>query len=480
MKAAIYLRVSTEEQAKEGFSIRAQRERLDMFARSQDWDIIDYYVDEGRSAKDTERPELQRMLNDISKGGIEVVLVYKLDRLTRSVMDLYQLLEQFEKNSCKFKSATEVFDTTTPTGRLFITLVAAVAQWERENLADRVKFGMEQMVDEGRWPGGSAPFGYTLDENSKLQINPDEADLYQYIYDLYENFKGDNAISIILNHELKKKTRLGNSFSSKTVRDILKNPIAYGALQWGGKVYDSFCEGIVPKERYERLMALRSARSIVPAKAVSSTYIFTGTLKCGRCGAPLKGRMRKTTNKTTYAYLICTNQREQICDLPIVSEQNVERHFLNELQLLLASQFDAANEIAASADKEDREENQRVTQIRKQLQSIKDRKKKWQMAYADDVISLEDLREYTNQDRKRHEELENELLSVETQSSSNYSPDQVVAILSNFLNNWDQLEPMEKKQAVTLLLERFEVNAENGKRVMHSKRELALSNFKFR
>jgi site-specific DNA recombinase len=479
MKTAIYLRVSTEEQAKEGFSIRAQRERLDMFARSQDWDVVDFYIDEGRSAKDTERPELQRMLDDIANNRIEVVLVYKLDRLTRSVMDLYQLLEQFEKHGCMFKSATEVFDTTTPTGRLFITLVAAVAQWERENLADRVKFGMEQMVEEGRWPGGPAPFGYILGENSKLKADPDEAELYRYMYDLYENFKGDNAISIILNHELKKKTRLGNQFSAKTVRDILKNPISYGALKWGGKVYEGFCEGIITKERYDRHLALRAARSTVSPKAVSSTYIFTGTIKCARCGAPMKGRMSKSVNNSTYAYLACTNKREKKCDMPMVSEQNVEKHFLNELQLLLASQFDAANEIAASSHNEDRLINQRVQQIQKQIQTIKDRKKKWQMAYADDVISLEELREHTNQDRKRQEELETELADLSSQTES-HSPEKVVAILSNFLDNWDQLEPMEKKQAVMLLLERFDVNAEDGKRVLHSKRSLKLSNFHFR
>lgn len=163
----------------------------------------------------------------------------------------------------------------------------------------------------------------------------------------------------------------------------------------------------------------------------------------------------------------------------MVSEQNIEKHFLNELQLLLASQFDAANEIAASSHNENRLINQRVQQIQKQIQTIKDRKKKWQMAYADDVISLEDLREHTNQDRKRQEELETELADLNSHTET-YSPEKVVAILSNFLDNWDQLEPIEKKQAVMLLLERFDVNAEDGKRVLHSKRELKLSNFKFR
>ncbi len=170
MKTAVYVRVSTEEQVKEGYSISAQKERLDAYIKSQGWELVSYYVDEGVSAKDTNRPELQRMLKNIEEGFIDVVLVYRLDRLTRSVLDLYQLLESFEKNGCHFKSATEVYDTTTAIGRLFITLVAALAQWERENLGERVRMGMTQKVREGEWHGSTPPYGYQLD-NGSLVIN---------------------------------------------------------------------------------------------------------------------------------------------------------------------------------------------------------------------------------------------------------------------------------------------------------------------
>lgn len=158
MKCVIYVRVSTEEQAKHGFSIAAQIEKLEAYCVSQGWEIVEEpYIDDGYSAKDLNRPYFQAMVERIQQGGIDVLLVYKLDRLTRSVPDLHTILAELEQYECKFKSATEVYDTTNAMGRLFITLVAAIAQWERENTAERVRFGMEKKVKLGHWKGGTPP-----------------------------------------------------------------------------------------------------------------------------------------------------------------------------------------------------------------------------------------------------------------------------------------------------------------------------------
>lgn len=144
MKCIVYVRVSTDEQAKHGFSIAAQIEKLEAYCISQGWELVDKYIDEGYSAKDLQRPAFEKMMDTLKQGNIDVLLVYRLDRLTRSVMDLYKILKILDDNNCMFKSATEVYDTTNAMGRLFITLVAAIAQWERENLGERVRLGMEK------------------------------------------------------------------------------------------------------------------------------------------------------------------------------------------------------------------------------------------------------------------------------------------------------------------------------------------------
>ena len=159
MKTAIYVRVSTEEQAKEGYSISAQQQRLKDYVKSQDWNIYKIYIDEGFSAKNLDRPKMQELIKDCKKGLFDVILVYRLDRLVRSVSNLHELLQLFDKYNVKFKSATEMFDTTSAMGRFFITLVGAMSQWERENLAERVHMGMKRMVEEGKRAGGSAPCG---------------------------------------------------------------------------------------------------------------------------------------------------------------------------------------------------------------------------------------------------------------------------------------------------------------------------------
>ena len=133
---AIYIRVSTEDQAKDGFSVNAQREKLTKYAEANDWNIYDYYVDDGISGKNlVDRPEVQRMLEDVKHKRVNNILIYKLDRLTRSVRDLIDLIELFELNECTFNSQTEKIDTSNAVGRMFVKIIGIFAEFGRENLA---------------------------------------------------------------------------------------------------------------------------------------------------------------------------------------------------------------------------------------------------------------------------------------------------------------------------------------------------------
>ena len=150
LSTAIYLRVSTEEQAKEGYSIRAQEEKLRAYTMIKEWLLFDVYSDEGISGKDIDgRPEIKRLLDDVKSGKVNNVLVYKIDRLTRSTKNLIELVDLFNQHNCAFNSLNESIDTASATGRMFLKIVGIFAEFERENLIERINLGIERKVKEG-------------------------------------------------------------------------------------------------------------------------------------------------------------------------------------------------------------------------------------------------------------------------------------------------------------------------------------------
>lgn len=294
MKVAAYIRVSTDEQAEEGYSIPAQKNRLEAYVLSQGWEIVQWYVDEGESAKDLNRTELKRMLKAVEQNVFECVLVYRLDRLTRSVLDLYNLLNTFEKHDVKFKSATEVYDTTTAIGRLFLTLVAALAQWERENLGERVRMGMQQKAKEGKWTVSLPPLGYKS-KDSMLEIHPQESLIIKEIYNLYVSGIGMWKIARELN-ERKIYTRNGTPWGYSSINYILNNPVYIGKTRYNYRVNQENyfeVEGIVPaiisEEEFNLVQKIMNSRKNVHPRQATSKYLFSKVLKCSRCGSSMIG-----------------------------------------------------------------------------------------------------------------------------------------------------------------------------------------------
>lgn len=356
MKAAVYIRVSTEEQAKEGFSIAAQQEKLAAFAHSQGWEIEAFYVDEGYSAKNTERPQLKSLLDAVRARRVDVVLVYRLDRLTRSVLDLYQLLEEFERYHVKFRSCTEVYDTTTAIGRLFLTLVAALAQWERENLAERVKMGMVQMAREQKRPGGPPPYGYDLREG-KLVINRQEAKIVRQIFQLYLSGAGLQQIADELN-ERGHRGKTGALWNTTTLSHLLQNHAYYGALRWnfaesGQKqnppekwiIREKVHSPIVAKETFFLAQKRLATRRRKHPRELASDFLFSGILFCSVCGSAMYGKTGKTSkNGRVYLnrYYLCKKEKNKECGARAIREDLLEDAFLEILTSGLPSDSRAA------------------------------------------------------------------------------------------------------------------------------------------
>src|SRR5690606_23504565 len=159
-KVAIYARVSTEEQAKEGYSITAQLQTLRQYAQLYNWEVVEEYVDEGISGKSIKgRPAMKRLIDDVEINKFDAVLVWKISRLSRNMLDTLVILDKFEKYDVKFISYSENFDTGTPIGRLVLQIMASIAEMERNTLSENVKLSMKQRALEGQWNGGVV-FGY--------------------------------------------------------------------------------------------------------------------------------------------------------------------------------------------------------------------------------------------------------------------------------------------------------------------------------
>lgn len=471
MKVAAYIRVSTHMQVEDGYSLSAQRERLTAFAFSQGWEIVQYYIEEGVSAKDMDRPELQRMLKGVSEGIFDIVLVHKLDRLTRSVIDLDKLLKVFSEHNVMFKSATEVYDTTTATGRLFIRLVASMAQWERENLGERVRFGMQEKAREGKWTVSTPPLGYDSDD-SILKINPSEAAIVKEIYSLYLSGIGMWKIARSLN-ERGLYTRNRKPWHQNTVSYILKNPIYYGTTRYNYRVnheqyfeVDSeFVPAIITEEEHNLVHQMIQGRRNSHPRQATSKYLFSKVLKCARCGTTLIGKTSQSRRgeKVYYSYnYICPERQRSLCNLPAISQNLLGQKFLE-----LISEWDfaqEANELAqkeAAASVEDYSET--IQQLENELKEIEKRRSKWQYAWVSGMFSKDEakndieFKKRMNEEDEKEKMIQKELneLNLKVSPADNHD---YIELWTDLKLNWSTMDDETKKQFILIAIEKMVVD----------------------
>jgi len=228
MKAVGYIRVSTEEQAKEGISLDNQASKIKSYCDSQDWELVKVFSDEGSSGKDIKRKGLENLVSFLEADHVQVVVVYKTDRLTRKQRHLYQLLEDtFEKRGIGFKSVTEPFDTTTAMGKGFLGMLGVFAQLEGDLISERTRDALRRKIELGEYLG-SPPLGFEAVEK-ELRKNDNELGIVEWIFKLREKYRGRNKLSLRaiakkLN-EAGLRTKKEKNFSHKTVSYILSNPV---------------------------------------------------------------------------------------------------------------------------------------------------------------------------------------------------------------------------------------------------------------
>ncbi|WP_213586635.1 recombinase family protein [Paenibacillus sp. J2TS4] len=367
VKVAIYTRVSTEEQAEQGYSIEAQLDTLRNYCKLYGKEIHEEYVDAGISGTSIEgRFALQRLLKDAEKNLFQEVLVWKINRLARNSLDLLTTIEQFKRLNISFRSFTENFETETPTGKLTLQMMSAIGEFERNTIVENVKMGMRQRAKTGKH-NGKLPLGYQViadpgdpSGRSKVIIVEAEAIIVRKIFELYAIGRGLKSIANELNHS-GYKTKTGNTFSTTAIKEILNNPFYNGKIRynryenWSDKrrrgksaepiIADGKHEAIISDVLWEKVQFLLQKKSFTPSRIFDGEFLLSGLIRCPKCGAAMVASRTRSKTKTgehvNRLYYSCGAFRSKgssVCSANSIRKQEAEEEVMNRLTRVLSKE----------------------------------------------------------------------------------------------------------------------------------------------
>ncbi|HBC94326.1 MAG TPA: hypothetical protein DCZ10_15865 [Pelotomaculum sp.] len=482
MLIAIYIRVSTDEQAEQGISIPAQKSRLLAYCQSQGWEVFDFYVDDGYSGKDLERPAMQRLMTDAQDKKFNAALVLKLDRLSRRQKDVLYLLEDvFEPNEIGFKSATETFDTTTPFGKAAIGMMAVFAQLERETIVERVRMAKKESAKQGRFLGGIAAYGYRYNFELKvLEIDEIQAQIVRWIYDCYlEREYGYQSIGEKL-EQRGVPGPTGKGWSKQEIRNILTNPLYAGLVYHQGELYKGKHPAIIDFEKWEEVQSLINGRGAIRASANIYSGLLSGMIWCGECGARMRVKNTWqnhpcTDPKKVIRYYVCYSQdgsakymiKKEGCKCGYKQAEEVENKVILELysfsndKKLIQHVVDEAN--AKTTDEKSLLRG--INQARKDIESIDKKLDRWYSAFEKGALEPDELMERVKSLREKKTYLQEQITNIEIQlqenSSRQTSAKNRIETLENFPAIWEEADEAERRGIITNMVNSVKVYSDN-------------------
>ena len=449
--AGIYVRVSTEEQSREGFSLKEQEERLKEFCNFKRYEIYKIYKDAGISAKNDKRPAYQEMMSDVKNKNINVIVAFKLDRLTRSVYDIEKLMKTVNDYECDIDCMADESNTTTSNGRMVMRIMTSVSQNEIEKCSERTKFGMVGAIKSGHIPNRT-PLGFKRIDK-KLVPDLITKDVIVRVFDLYLEGKSHQTIANIYNKE---KVLGRTNWYDSTIQKILANELYKGDFVNGKRTkhptyYENVVDSIVSKEKWEscQYQKQRNARHYER----TATYLFTNKLKCSKCGCFLGGSATTKPNGKKYYYYKCEHCKTYFNESDIETSLFV---LMNEL----VKEDELLNNYYTPFIKSKLENNQidfdkQIKELDKQMDRIKN-------AYIKGILKINDFDkeikhiEFQRKDllKKQKEQKQYENLSFtiddllilqdEQEVDSFVNPE---SYLQNF-NKWDKLEKSEQQRII--------------------------------
>jgi len=486
-RCAIYTRKSVTEGLDQDFNtLDAQREAGEAYIKSQQCEgwvcLPDQYDDGGYSGGDINRPALTHLLNDIEAGRIDCVVVYKVDRLSRSLLDFARLMEVFDEHGVSFVSVTQPINTADSTGRLMLNILLSFAQFERETIADRTRDKMSAARRKGKWCGGNPVLGYDP-VDGKLVINEAEAETVRAIFNLY--LKHQSVLAVV--EEVNRRgwttkswttkagrSHRGGSFTKTSLHALLTNVVYIGRIKHRGEVYDGEHEGIIDEEIWNKTQSILAKNNQGGGARVKNRYGFLlkGMLRCKACDAAMSP---STTRKGTkvYRYYVCTGAAKRgwhACPSPSIAADKIERYVAEQIRVIGQSP-DLVRETARQVREakkakvpeltaEQKRLTGQLTSTRKEITNLLD-------VLAQGDATVPSIAEYLGllEDRarlleSRIAEIRDELVSIRATTINQID---LARALSLFDPIWDVLYPPEQERVIRLLIERVDFDGSSGK-----------------
>ena len=348
MKAGIYLRVSTDMQAKDGESLAEQEATCQAYCNFRNIPIANIYREEGKSGKDTNRPQFQKMIRDCKLGNTDTIIVKKVDRLSRSLIDFEKTIKLFEEQNINLISIQENFDTSSAIGRAVIRIILTFAQLEREQTSERTIDVLKFRAEQGQWNGGYPPLGYDYDKDLGLTINAEESKIVGLIFDKYIELASYRKVAEYINslgyrtkafNSRRGKTQGGNKFIDTTIAAILKNPLYTGQIKYKDEIYSGKHQPIIDKEKFamaQTVIKRNGERKTNVYKINQHNFILEGLVRCGECGGAMAPKWSLAHGRR-YFYYECTtvgHGGKSSCGTKAVSAPALESFVLRRIRMI--------------------------------------------------------------------------------------------------------------------------------------------------
>jgi len=485
IRCAIYTRKSSEEGLDQEFnSLDAQRESAEAYIASQKaegWTAVpDRYDDGGFTGGNMERPALDRLLRDIDRGKVDCVVVYKVDRLSRSLMDFSRILEVFERHGVSFVSVTQQFNTTHSMGRLTLNILLSFAQFEREIIGERIRDKLAAQARKGKWTGGAPVLGYDVDRTGpspRLVVNAREAARVREMYRMY--LQEASLLPVVKElgrrgwankrRVTKKGKKLGGRpFDKATLYQLLTNPTYTGKTRYKEELHDGEHEPIIEQNLFGKVRKQLNYNGRTGGAEVRNKYgaLLRGLLRCKSCGTAMTHTFCGKNKRNFYRYYRCTNaikNGHDVCAAGSLPAGEIERVVIDEVRGLAKDEALLAQVLADAHSAIDAE----LAIVRRERDDLARERKRHhkelqQLATSgktttDVTARIADLHERLSAADQRLPDLESRIAELECQT---VSQTEARAAFADFDGLWESLIPREQARLLKLLISTVEYDGE--------------------